>query len=249
LQLVDQKTLARGMVRADPGEDLVESLQALAQAAGWEEAYVTGAGVLDLVEIERAVGDVVTLEKAELLSLAGRIALEDGKAVLRLRASVTVGGRSESGRILAAITGRLILVIDAVARNVPAPQVRPATPKPVATPPPRPAPPRDPGNGGALRATAARGANEPPSQSFTSRPLRVSPPQLRENPAVEPGDYLDHPQLGLCEVVGDDESGGTRIRMSSGRVRSLRLDALQVMPAETDGEGRTIFKVAGPRKR
>ena len=70
-----------------------------------------------------------------------------------------------------------------------------------------------------------------------------------EVPIANPGDYLDHPQLGLCEVVGDDDSGGTKIRVPSGKLRVLRLDALRVNPAERDDEGRKVFKIVGPRRR
>jgi len=66
---------------------------------------------------------------------------------------------------------------------------------------------------------------------------------------VEPGDFLQHPQLGFCEVVADDDSGGTRIRVPSGRTRVLRLDALHLLAPETDEEGRRVFTVTGPRRR
>src|SRR5262245_3798915 len=102
------------MVRAEPGEDLVESLQAIAQAAGWREAFVTGAGVFDLVELAIGDSEVVTLERAELVSLAGRITREAGRAVVDLRASLLAGGRLVSGRIVAAMTGQVILTVDAI---------------------------------------------------------------------------------------------------------------------------------------
>ena len=100
--------------------------------------------------------------------------------------------------------------------------------------------------------------NKPPSQSFSNKPL-VRPPMRRQfddyddddddNPVVNTGDFLQHPQLGLCEVVGYDGSGGTKIRLGSGKVRVLKLEALRVLKGQEDEEGRMVFRVAGPRKR
>lgn len=260
MQLVDDKAIARGMIRVSPGEDLVESLKALAEAAGWQEAFVTGAGVLELVELRRGDGSV-TLENAEITSLAGRLVREKDGVAVTLRAVVIAGGELVSGKIEAAMTGAIIMVVDAVTsasrvaeplRSVakanqvaPADRVAPAeraAPAAAATPPP---------------ARPSSSALKPPSQHFSSRPIArpmTSAPDRddeddAENPAVDVGDILVHPQLGRCEVVGDDTSGGTQVRLSSGKVRVLRLDALQVLAGEEDDSGRMTFKVAGPRRR
>jgi predicted DNA-binding protein with PD1-like motif len=257
VHLVEQKGIARGIVRAEPGEDLVESLQAIAQAAGWREAFVTGAGVFDLVELAIGDSEVVTLERAELVSLAGRISREAGLAVVDLRASLLAGGRLVSGRIVAAMTGQVILTVDAITGE-PAQAHPQAAPQRIERSPAPPmasasltsASPPTPRMGGP--ADGERSATKPLSQSFTTRPVvpRIAlPADDPDNPAVDPGDYLDHPQLGLCEVVGDDNAGGTRIRVPSGRVRVLRLDALRVLPSDVDAEGRTVYKIAGPRRR
>ncbi len=250
MQLVDSEAVSRGLVRVSPGEDLVESLQTLARAAGWNDALVIGAGVLDLVELAPGDGaDTVTLENAELVSLAGRIARNsEGRPEVVLRAMVMAGGELRSGRIVAAMTGRLVLAIDAVVDESATKPSRPTSPSPRAAATPAPTPSPAP----AVVGDSARSASKPLSQSFTTKPI-VHRPAARafseeDNPEVEPGDILDHPQLGRCEVVGDDESGGTRIRMSSGRVRVLRLDALRVLPGEVDDEGHTVFKIAGPRR-
>ncbi len=257
MHLVDEQAISRGMVRVEPGEDLIEALEALAQAAGWRDGYVTGAGVLELVELASGPdGATDTLENAELASLSGRIAHENNQAVARLRATVLVDGTLHCGRIVAAMTGRLLLVVEAVVAQ-PAKvaadlggatgSVDAAASTPPAVPPAiRP-------SANSTEAHAARSATKPLSQTFSTKPipkrLPSSPGARDENPEVEPGDLLNHPQLGMCEVVGDDESGGTRIRVPSGRVRVLRLDALQVLAGEKDEQGRTVFRVAGPRRR
>jgi predicted DNA-binding protein with PD1-like motif len=238
VELVDDKAIARGMIRVAPGEDLVESLKVVAHAAGWEEAFVTAAGVLELVEIQRG-GRTVTLENAEVTSLAGRVARSGGEVEVALRAVLTVGDELISGRVEAAMAGDLVMVVDAIlARASVSAPVRPA---PVERPP-------------AERASAS--ALTPPSQQFRARPIArpVSAPdpadeEDEENPMVDVGDVLVHPQLGRCEVVGHDAGGGTQVRLSSGKVRVLRLDALHVLAGEEAEEGHMTFKVAGPRRR
>lgn len=238
------------MVRVDAGEDLVESLTALATAAGWQEAFVSGAGVLELVELATAKG-TLTLENAELTSLAGRIRRQNGEVFVVLRATVTVAGEPKSGRIEAAMTGGLLLVVDAIsdARRRHDTSPSPAPPRAASqeqTPSPPPVAAFD----------GARAASKPMSQSFTTKPVLHKRPtrsleddESEENPVVNPGDFLAHPQLGLCEVVGDDDTGGTRIRLESGRLRVLKLEHLKVDDAEEDAEGRRIYRVVGPRRR
>ena len=70
-----------------------------------------------------------------------------------------------------------------------------------------------------------------------------------EIPEPQTGELLVHPQLGTCTVVGDDDSGGIRVRVPSGHVRVLRLDALRVAPATTDEQGRRVYQILGPRRR
>jgi predicted DNA-binding protein with PD1-like motif len=106
VQLIDERAISRGMVKVESGEDLVESLQALASAAGWVDAMVSGAGTLELVELMTAAGQSETLEEAELLSLSGRIHVgPEGKRLVTLRASVMAAGAVHVGRITAALTG------------------------------------------------------------------------------------------------------------------------------------------------
>ena len=240
--------MSRGIVRVDAGEDLLESLQALAKVAGWHEAFVTGAGVLELVEL-RVGDDVLTLENAELTSLAGHIRRRDDGPEIALRATVMVGREAKSGHIAAAMTGGLLLVVDAIVDDDGS--ARPA----------RPAKKRDttPSPAASLRARdGSQSASKPLSQSFKTKPVVHKPPPINlgrddedavENPIVNAGDYLQHPQLGLCEVVGDDDSGGTRIRVSSGKIRVLKLEHLRVLPGEWDDDGRNVFTVKGPRRR
>jgi predicted DNA-binding protein with PD1-like motif len=278
--LVDGNAVTRGIVRVEPGEDLVEALKALAEAAGWRDAVVTGAGALELVELLSPDGSNVTLENAELTSLAGRIHRgAQGQAVVSLAATLSHASGARSGRITAAMTGGLLLVVDAITEKARAtaaseppraqPQrsdtMRAAAPQP---PVPQPAPePRVEATPTPSPAAAPikpadldgqRSASKPLSQSFTTKPmLRPIPApkpvdddaeEIHEVALPEAGDILEHPQLGRCEVIGDDEAGGTRILLPSGKLRVLRLDALEVLRGVADDSGRHVYKIAGPRR-
>jgi predicted DNA-binding protein with PD1-like motif len=126
----------------------------------------------------------------------------------------------------------------------------PSPPPPTPSPAPDAAPARV-----AVSDTPPLSAPKPPSKTFRTRPIpRRVPSRPRADDwdgdyvAPEEGEYLQHPQLGLCRVEGPDERGGTIIVVPSGRRRTLRLDALRVMPAEEDEEGRQVYKILGPRR-
>lgn len=276
MQLVEGD-IQRRMIHVEAGEDLLSALETLAVEAGWTEAFVSGAGSLELVELAGEPGQPpATLEDAGLLTLSGRVVREGGRCVATLRAAVNASGDLHAGRITAAVTRHMLLVVDAatgtaepaVAREVapaPPPPLRPdprsGAREPVWAPEPvRPAPeavrlpPSEPSPSAPDRLDAAG----PPSNTFTPRPMPK--PIVRSGRSSqtfedlqdvhpEPGDLLDHPQLGVCEVEGEDNSGRTLIVVPSGKRRALMLDALEVLPAVTDGEGRRVFKIAGPRAR
>ncbi len=220
-----------------------------------------------------------TFEDAEIVQLSGRIARRAEGCVVTLHATLIEHGNVRIGRIVAAIANELLLAVDAIttthaARALPAQEaaqvtradagangtLTAASPHPEA---PRPS---------ATTASAAPQAT-PPSLPLPQRPasLAAQPTlpaplaprplatRLRENGIadddfdneveIQPGDLLEHPQLGSCEVVGDDPSGGTRVRMPSGRVGVLRLDTLRILPPPDEGASPRVYRVAGPRKR
>ncbi|MEM1031153.1 MAG: hypothetical protein AAF928_06195 [Myxococcota bacterium] len=247
MELVDDNTIVRGMVRVQSGEGLIDVVRALATTAGWVEALVTGAGVFDLVELERAEG-AATYETAEILSLSGRVVRRPEGLDVTLRAMVLVDGRVEAGRILAAMTGGMTLLVDAVAApsaarapgkgsgsvRAPEPVVPAVTPS---------SPRRIPS---AAPSTPAR----PPLKPLA--PPRRGPggdgPEEHENPIIDDGDVLNHPQLGRLLVVGDDASGGVKVRVDGGKIKVLRLDALHIETEPViEADGTRCFTIAGPR--
>lgn len=246
MHLVEESAIARGMIRVEPGDDLVAALEVLAFAAGWREAYITGTGVLDLVEL--ATGDsTLALERAEILSLSGRVKRGEARAEARLQAQVMVDGRLHAGRLVAGLAGDLLLVVDAALER---PSKAAATPNeargvraavPVASepPPPRASSPGFVGGFGPKPAVVPIGRTEASLDSAEEEYWTE----------VGPGDVLEHPQLGTCEVVGEDESGGVRARIASGRICVLRLDTLEIAAPSTDAEGRLVYRIVGPKRR
>jgi hypothetical protein len=225
-----------------PGEDLLAALASAGLRNGWAEAFITGTGTLELCELG-GEGATVTLEQAHVASLAGRARREGDGCAVSLVASLVCSDKLHAGALLAAVSGDLLLVVDVVPLAAAATASAPLPPARA----PAPSTPDD----------SARPATAPLSATFSKKPIIARRPSAgpsdeeddEPQPHPEPGEWLDHPQLGLCEVVGDDASGGTRIRIPSGRVATLKLDALRVLPFEADAEGRAVYKIAGPRKR
>ncbi len=269
MQLVDNSNVARGLVRVTPGEDVLETLQQLAQGAGWREGFVTGCGGFQLVELDAGNGAPVTLENATLLSLSGHLTRHDGEAALAMWATVLSQGERHEGKVVAAVADAMLLMIEGITADAPSRVALTSSVLPTTTPArtaPTPASPKTAEAAGAAEATRPvsvspasaqrRGGYVPPSQSFRGKPMVRRRPVVTldddedENPMLEAGDLLKHPQLGLCVVEGDDPSGGTKVRVGEGRLRVLRLDALRIDPQPvTDEQGRRVFTCLGPRRR
>ncbi|MFT7579845.1 MAG: putative DNA-binding protein with PD1-like motif [Myxococcota bacterium] len=93
-----------------------------------------------------------------------------------------------------------------------------------------------------------------------TRPVAVAPavtPRARVKTSAEPheldirpGDSLNHPTLGRCEVLGGDVETEERltIKLESGRVVELHLGLLELTPVPTE-DGTRIFKVSIRRRR
>lgn len=290
MRFVDEQGLARHLVRSEAGEDLLASLAELSNRQRWKRALVIGAGVLELVEVRDAVGELHTLEQAELVALSGTVTAAEPAPRVVLLGTMIAGARLVTGRLVEAVAGEMLLRIDGVVMETPAavsdlpPAMAPPTDPPPALRPtdlsvgaPAPSPPAparepdtideevevpaepdtesEPGAIGPVSPAPAPpplSAPKPPSKTFRTRPI---PRRIPSRPRAgwdelmpDEGEYLDHPQLGLCRVEGHDERGGTIITVPSGRRRTLRLDALRVDPPEEDELGRRIFRILGPRR-
>jgi len=266
--------ISRLMLEIEPGQALIETLVALAAVEGWPRAFVQLSGALDLVEIALPSGETEMYESVDVLTLTGHVDGACSPPAVKVHALFMTPEGLRGGEVRAAMTGKMLLVVDAPTERAPATvssasstsprvsQARPAaSPAPAAVtraapakPSPRPQAgrnsprPYEPGT--------SRAASKPLSQSFSTKPqvhkiARKVEVFDDDEEIVEPqtGEMLAHPQLGLCEVVGDDDSGGVRVRVPSGHVRVLRLDALRVAPGTTDEQGRRVYKILGPRRR
>ena len=247
MHLVEESAIVRGMIRVESGDDVIQSLEAIAFAAGWTEVFVTGAGILDLVEIGNGI-TTTALEKAEIVSLSGRVARGAGRAEARLMVQVFANGQVHSGRIHAALGGDALLVVDAALAgakraNIGAPPTRMVAAAPAPPPEPAPAP-----RGSAPGLLSGIGAKLP-LVPIARGELALGDDDEEFWSEVAAGDLLEHPQLGSCDVLGEDESGGMRVRIGSGRVCVLRLDTLEIKQPTEDEAGRKIYRVVGPKRR
>ncbi len=266
--------ISRLMLEIEPGQDLLETLVALAAAEGWPRAFVQLSGRLDLVEVALPSGETEMYESVDVLTLSGHVDGACSPPALKLHALFMTPEGLRGGELCAAMTGKMLLVVDAPTDRGPATvnsagsvapgvsQARPAaSPVPAAVTRPasaKPSPRPEAGRNSPRPYVpgTSRAATKPLSQSFSTKPQVQKIARKVEvfdddEEIVEPqtGEWLAHPQLGLCAVVGEDDSGGVRVRVRSGHVRVLRLDALHVAPATTDEEGRRVYKILGPRRR
>jgi hypothetical protein len=244
VHLVDESAIARGMVRVEPGDDVLGALEALAFAAGWREAHVSGAGRFDLVELVQG-DETSSLEHAEIVTLNGLVVRSEARAEARLFAQLFADGRVHVGRVVAALGGEALLVVDASVARSAKPVARETRSRPV-VPTAEPVPPSrgsSPGLGSGLVA-------KPMLLPVGRAEAAAAADDVEEHWAeVASGDVLIHPQLGTCDVVGEDESGGMRVRIASGRICVLRLDTLEIAAPNPDASGRSVYRVIGPKRR
>jgi len=82
----------------------------------------------------------------------------------------------------------------------------------------------------------------------TAKPARAAEESsVPHDVDIAEGDYLNHPALGLGEVVGTDAEERVSIRLESGRVVELHLGLLEVTQVTTEGKHR-VFKVTIKRR-
>ena len=68
-------------------------------------------------------------------------------------------------------------------------------------------------------------------------PARPARPEEPEGEEIAPGDVLEHPTWGYCDVVAEREPGAFDIRIRDrGQVRTIKPDVFDVKPLpERDG--------------
>jgi predicted DNA-binding protein with PD1-like motif len=62
-----------------------------------------------------------------------------------------------------------------------------------------------------------------------------------EEPAMKPGDILEHPKLGRCRVMKVDEGEFAHVRLPRGRIRKLSLEIVNV-EFDREEDGRSVFR-------
>jgi predicted DNA-binding protein with PD1-like motif len=99
----------------------------------------------------------------------------------------------------------------------------------------------------------------PPAPAPIAAPLPApAPPKSRKAPKVEavdtsvpeirPGDFLNHPTLGRCEVMTADQEDRLSIKLESGRIVELHTGLVDITPS-APVDGARVFNVSIRRRR
>jgi predicted DNA-binding protein with PD1-like motif len=210
----------------------------------------------------------------EILQLSGNLSEREGKAFVHANISLSrerdngielIGGHLVSGRVFA-VEFVFDVFDDLLLRRVPDPQTGLALwsevvrldepegpegteePEETAAPAlPFEAPART--SWSDVVAASAASAASPASEDKARAPVAVSEP-LPEVSAVEvhvaPGDWIDHPKFGRCQVErveGDYEFVSARLRNQ--RLIRLSLDVITLVPAGREGDKQLFRAVPG----
>ncbi len=222
------KSAAPRLVTISDGENL---LDALAEACGKVDGWISAVGHVDSVEI-RVAGEGADVRK----QLRGRLSLAQlsgpsgGPYFATLARHSSLGSELVAGQLLAArsagVTASLWVAQGSVRELVDA---APQREEPVSLPEAKPtaAAPAARGWAAAAHAAAADLAEE---ESEPQRPER--------------GDLVRHFAFGLCEVLQDT---GDRLKLRDlhgpGRIREIALDMLEIA-APVEQNGKRVFKLS-----
>lgn len=97
----------------------------------------------------------------------------------------------------------------------------------------------------------------PPEAALVVTPAAGSAPATKTTRAgnedivhdVREGDFLNHPTLGRCVVVGADLDDRLTIRLESGRIVELHTGLIDIAPPRTAANGERTFAVSIRRRR
>ncbi len=234
----------------DLGSELVRSLKAVLEDRGIETAFITGYGYLEdpgIFLYSRAEKDYGLAKKHEGMWVAAAIqgSLSKGEndkpdLTLFVEATQTEGGRTKTvaGQLATATVRQFEFLVTTV-DNVALKRSRERT-----------------GNiqqwlmmfpaGASADAVAMR---DETTQQFPATwedsDQGLSP---EEEVLLHPGDWLNHPRLGMCCVVLSDGEERVKCRLSSGRVAELMLSLFRLKAAGVR-EGGRVYDVEVRKKQ
>ncbi len=248
----ESKKARRFVMRLDRGEEIVAALEKLPARERIVHAWVRGVGSLSAAELQ----DQTALGPSDLLTLEGTV----GEGGVRIYATLARrGGGLSGGRLLRGVVTQCELVIDGLdqlsaaeehededeAEAETAPSISWADVAAVSsTPPVKKAKERP--------RSVAKAASEQQTTPLRPPPIpekkkRTSEEEFLTEPLPTRGDFIDHPQFGLCKVDREDEEGGLMIRLPSGVRKTIKLDFMEVGQVREEGT-RRVYPVR-PRRR
>jgi predicted DNA-binding protein with PD1-like motif len=268
------KVFAQGnalLLRLTPEEDLVEALESY---SGQGALWVDGSGSLRDVELEDADGEVRKVGSVEALSIRG-VATADEVELhgTFMRGAQALGGRLRRAKVVRCVLrGERFQAVDAADSFSPeslgggsergswaaAAAASTASARVAASPAPA-APSTSGGWGAAIAASEAAQqvrsrkarpramAAAPQPQTIRSAKTRAKMPAFLDEPEIEPGDFVDHKQFGICKVVQVSDDAALLIKLPTGRTKQIKLTVLEVLPARED-TNRRIFPLR-PRSK
>ena len=216
------------LINVGNGTDVLE---ALAEAAAGQDAWLQAVGQMEDVEL-RVAGEGADPRKRlrgryVVASLAGPAGGPFGVVLSRDVAGATevVAGQLMSGRS-AGLTLAVLPMNGTNAERVV--ETEPAAEAPLRAPAAAPVQPQ---------STWARSA------AATAALTRVRQPEPEVAMYPDPGDLIHHFAFGLCAVlIAEGDSLKIRDLEGPGRVREIRLDKLRVLPP-VDRDGKRLFKL------
>jgi predicted DNA-binding protein with PD1-like motif len=240
MHIIEPRRARKVLVRLDRGDELpgalLRALDQLEVKAGW----VTAVGSVEAAELFVGEAARSVAVPAEVVSLAGSLAQEEGESVLRvscvLAADSAFGPALAAGRLVWARADTLDVCIDAFEDVALARAPDPRTGARALTP-------TAPGVLDAARLEAKADPSpsdpqraEPPRRADPGAPVPAKIARRVDEPDLypEPGDQVVHFHFGECEVILSD---GDRIRLrqlKDGRVREVALSMLRIDPPAVD---------------
>jgi len=226
------------------GEEVAEALLSLAHERNIRSGWVSALGAFEWVELveydqlQRVYKPPQVFNSpCEILSLTGNVSLKEGAPFVHLHATVSRetdnGIQVLGGHLLRGLVFACEFMVEccddlALQRRYDA-----ATGLDLWSP--------ELGSI-SVSGTAARGMHPTPSPPASV----ASAPDLWAPGEPEVGDWLEHPQYGLCQVQDHSEDASLIVRLSSGALKTLRLDYFRLSPPRTQGSQR-IFSIR-PRR-
>jgi predicted DNA-binding protein with PD1-like motif len=234
-----------------PGSELVGSLAALCEERGIQCAWISGCGHVQdpsVARYSRAEKSYLPAQKEEGLFLApsiqGSISIgAKGKPEVQLYILGMAVERGRSRTVVGKVAGAAVLQFEFTLQSIENVQLRRV---------------RDKESGLDLwlqMLPAGYEEEEAPSTPVRrspfgqlSRPVEDDDDLFDEDFSLGPGDWLNHPRLGMCAVVTHEGEERIRVRLASGRIAELLLSMFKLTLEGAKEEGK-VYRVEVKKRK